>query len=138
MLMTDEKLLNSIKSEAVRAAENAYAPYSGFRVGAAAACGGRIFTGTNVENRSYGLTVCAERNAVSAAVNAGCREITAIAVYCMDAGTAVPPCGACRQVLAEFAAPEVSVFFAGKDKVFRSLTIKELYPEDSLHDLRKY
>ena len=80
----------------------AYAPYSNFQVGAALlAKDGRIFTGCNVENLSYGLTICAERNALFAAVAAGVREFDAIAIVA-DTREPVSPCGACRQVMAEF------------------------------------
>jgi cytidine deaminase len=91
--------------EAVRQARDAmtraYAPYSGFRVGAAIVAGGRIFTGQNIENASHPVAVCAERNAVAHMVNAGVLRIDAVAVA-TEAGEPTPPCGACRQVLWEF------------------------------------
>jgi cytidine deaminase len=109
--MTD---LDPLLVAARSAAASAYCPYSRFRVGAAVQAGGRIFTGANIENGSYGLTVCAERVAVFHAVLAGHTQLEAVAVACVDAPDDAPPgslmpCGACRQVLAEFAAPDVPV-----------------------------
>lgn len=97
-----EAAIGDLLAEAWKAREASYAPYSRFPVGAAVLAGsGRIYRGTNVENASYGLTVCAERAAIFAAVGAGEREIRAVAVVA-DASVVTPPCGACRQVIWEF------------------------------------
>lgn len=94
------------------AATSAYCPYSNYAVGAALRSrDGRIFTGCNVENACYGLTLCAERVAIHTAVASGVREFSAIAV--VSGGPAMPlPCGACRQVLSEFCRPDFRVFIA--------------------------
>ena len=107
--------------------ERAYAPYSHFAVGAALlGKGGRVFTGCNVENISFGLTICAERNALFQAIAAGEREFTEIAIVA-DSKTPVTPCGACRQVLAEFSS-DLEITCANLDGgLFRS-TIRELLP----------
>ena len=98
---------DQLVAAAWQAREAAYAPYSNFAVGAALlATDGRIFLGCNVENISYGLTNCAERVAIGAAVAAGARKFVAVAVVA-DTGVPISPCGACRQVLAEFGVPLV-------------------------------
>lgn len=107
--MTDPK---SLLAAAIAVRRAAYAPYSGFTVGAALlARDGRVFLGVNVENASYGLSMCAERGALSAAVANGARAFDAIAVAGPDGG-ATMPCGACRQALFEFA-PNLRVIVAG-------------------------
>ncbi len=91
-----------------RAAVNAYSPYSGVKIGAAVYAGGKYYSGCNVENASFGLTVCAERAAVFSAVADGVKSIDAIAVYSDDVEPV--PCGACRQVVAEFAAKDCRIY----------------------------
>lgn len=123
--------------EAARAAASgSYAPYSRFRVGAALLCDdGSIVTGANVENRSYGLTICAERSAVASAVSMGRRRLRAVAVFCPDSRDPVPPCGACRQVLSEFAPADAPVLFFAAEGGPREASLGDLLPFDSLHDL---
>lgn len=121
--MTPEALC----SLAQKAAQNAYAPYSNFTVGAAVlADSGAVYTGCNVENASYGLTVCAERVALFNAIAAGERRIKAIA---LSAPQAVLPCGACRQVLAEFCDASTPVSITDhKGSEMNTTTLGELFP----------
>ena len=112
--MCDDELLTAAR----RAANVAHCPYSHFRVGAAVLLDGRVFTGCNIENGSYALTMCAERVAIFSAVAAGCKSMSAIAVACVDA---LPnnglshrmPCGACLQVMAEFGGDDMRILVDG-------------------------
>ncbi len=112
-------------ARALEARERAYAPYSNYRVGAALlARSGEVYTGCNVENAVYPLTICAERTAVVKAVSAGEREFVAIAVATENGGT---PCGSCRQTLREFGAG-ILVFIADADGAYWETTVGELLP----------
>lgn len=128
--------LEELYREARRAAQNSYSPYSKFRVGAALLCGdGTVVTGANVENRSFGLTICAERGAITAAVSSGRRKFLALAICTPDAEYPVCLCGACRQFLSEFADPTLPIAFGHGDSIGARTTMKELMPLDSLHEL---
>lgn len=127
---------DALFAAALRAADNAYAPYSHFRVGAALLCGdGSVVTGANVENRSFGLTLCAERSAISTALSSGKRDFTAIVIATPDSGYPVSPCGACRQVLTEFMASGAPVEFGNSTASRISTTVGQLFPHDALHEL---
>jgi cytidine deaminase len=122
--------------KAFNAAFNSYSPYSHFPVGAALLLpDGKIITGANVENRSFGLANCAERTAVFTAVACGYRTFQAIAIATPASVTPVGPCGACRQVLSEFAPPETPVIFGASPDNLVETTLGELLPFDSLHEL---
>jgi cytidine deaminase len=128
---------NELIEHARRAAAAALAKYSGFRVGAAILCeDGSVFTGFNIENRSFSLTVCAERTALFCALVNGKTRFKELAIVGLDSEAPLPPCGACRQVLTEFLLPETSVHFAGSAGEIQSVTLGELLPYDSLHDLK--
>ena len=129
--------LEELFAEARKAADLAYAPYSKFRVGAALlADDGTVFTGCNVENRSFGLTICAERTAVVKAISGGRQSFKALAISTPDSEVPVGPCGACRQVLSEFMDPSSPILFGGSGKEKVSTTLDVLYPYDSLHELK--
>jgi len=118
----DQELIRKAKE----VSRNAYVPYSGFKVGAALkTASGKIFTGCNVENSSYGLTNCAERTAVFKAISEGENEFIEIAIY-VDSEILFSPCGACRQVLSEFNG-DMKVVVVSGDKILET-TVNELLP----------
>jgi len=113
---------------ASEAKQNAYAPYSGFKVGAAVVTDkGNIYTGINIENASYGATNCAERTAVFKAVSNGERKIDIVAIS-SESEDFIFPCGICRQVLAEFAHKDTKIICSKKNGDFIVLTLEELLP----------
>ena len=126
--MTEQELCAAAKA----AMAQAYAPYSGYHVGAALLTkAGTVYTGCNIENASYTPTVCAERTAVFKAVSEGEREFAMLAVCGGRGGEiagAFPPCGVCRQVLAEFCPPEFPVLLVTGESTFEKYTLAELLP----------
>ena len=130
--MDQKTLENQLLKAAWEAEARAYAPYSQFHVGASILIDGQVFSGCNVENASYGLTVCAERNAVAQAVIAGALKPRKLDVVLVAVQSETPtfPCGACRQVLNEFAHPGT--------RVFLSIKPGEILSKAYLHDLLPY
>jgi cytidine deaminase len=119
--------MDPLISAALQARENAHAPFSKFKVGAALEDGtGRIHTGCNVENATYGLTICAERIAVFKAISEGARGFKRVAVVA-DTETLTPPCGACRQILWEFCG-DVEIVLANLSGKSETLRLGELFP----------
>ena len=130
--MTDtDKTIAQLYAPARLASEKAYSPYSGVSVGASLVDEqGNVYSGCNVENASYGLTQCAERNAIAAAINAGMKPGTAHAMVIYATGFEVlAPCGACRQVISELLADDAVVISCQSETDFRSWSIAELLPD---------
>ncbi len=129
----DEKMIRILSEAALEVRSRAYAPYSGFCVGAALLCaGGRIYTGVNVENASYPVGLCAERGAFASAVAAGEREFIAIAITGGKAGQdpeRCMPCGMCRQFMAELCGDEFEVLTVYSPERYESITLGNLLPE---------
>ena len=118
----------ALKQAALKIRENAYAPYSGFQVGVALmSSSGAIYTGVNVENAAFPEGTCAEAGAIARMIAAGDRKITAVYVVA-DGAEPVPPCGGCRQKLAEFSAPDVPVTMATISGIEKTLTVVQLLP----------
>ncbi|XP_060084101.1 cytidine deaminase-like [Ylistrum balloti] len=127
-LNTFDTEIQSLVSAAVEAKDRAYCPYSNFRVGSAVLCAdGSIVTGVNVENASYGLSVCAERVAVWNAVAQGHKDFKGVAISCDVKGDFKGSCGACRQVFAEFNL-DMPLYLAKPDKTIKVVTVSELLP----------
>jgi len=120
-------MTDPLEAAALAARENAHAPYSKFRVGAALEdTGGRVHTGCNIENATYGLTLCAERVAVFKAISEGAREFRRIAIAA-DTDTLTPPCGACRQILWEFCG-DIEIVLLNPQGKSETVRLKELFP----------
>ena len=118
----------ALKQAALKIRENAYAPYSGFQVGVALrSSSGEVYTGVNVENAAYPEGTCAEAGEIARMIAAGDRKITAVYVVA-DGAEPVPPCGGCRQKLAEFSAPDVPVTMATISGIEKTLTVAQLLP----------
>lgn len=120
--------LQELVNAAVAVKKNAYCPYSNFRVGASVLCtDGSIYAGCNVENASYGLSVCAERNAIMKAVSEGKRTFKAAAVSCDIKGDFKGPCGVCRQVFAEFNL-DMELYLTKPDMTYKKVVLRDLLP----------
>jgi cytidine deaminase len=129
MMNIEENKLLTLVNAAKEGFENAYAPYSNFHVGAAAlTANGNIVKGCNVENASYGLTVCAERNCLAQGVISGEKSFSAIVIY-TNQEKLTPPCGACRQVIVEFLAPDALVMAVNHNNDKKQWTVNELLPD---------
>ena len=128
VLAPDSREGTVLRERAAAAMEHAYAPYSGFRVGAALlGSDGSVSDGCNVENAAYPAGICAERSALAAAVARGVRDFTAI-VICTESETPTPPCGMCRQVLVEFA-PQLAVVSVTRGGAEAQWSMSDLLPE---------
>lgn len=121
--MSNDELI----SKAYEAMKNSYAPYSKFNVGAVALCGEKIYIGCNIENASFGATICAERCAIFKAVSDGCTKIDKIVIVCSTYDFAYP-CGICRQVMTEFM-DENGIIVVTNDKEIREYKLSDLMPE---------
>ena len=133
--MTTEQLIQ----KAIEAMEHAYAPYSGYKVGAALLCAdGTVYQGCNIENASFTPTICAERNAIFQAVYDGHRDFTAIAVCGGKDGKitgAFPPCGVCRQVMREFCPDDFTVYLVGANGTYETVRLDGLLPHSFRPDV---
>lgn len=138
MFKITQTIINQMHDEAKKVRLNAYAPYSKYLVGACVLSeDGELFTGCNVENASYGLTTCAEVNAIGKLIAAGKKHIAAIAIIGTGAELCTP-CGRCRQFMREFIAPDAPIYLCDQEKIVKTTNIAELLPysfgPEHLHD----
>lgn len=120
--------MKDLMKAANTAMKNSYSPYSGIKIGAAVKCpSGNVYTGTNIENASYGATICAERSAITSAISAGEKQITEIAIT-GDIDDYAWPCGICRQVIKEFASKDIKIAVSGKNREMKEFTMDEILP----------
>lgn len=127
MKLTEQEIFKYLDM-AIEARKNAYVPYSKFKVGAVVVNSkGEVYKGANIENGSFGLTNCAERSAIFSAASNGSRDIKIIAVVADTAGP-VSPCGACRQVIKEFATEDIIIILGNLKKDYKLMTMEELLP----------
>lgn len=125
-----KKNLETLLKKAVSAQKKAHAPYSEHKIGAAVQMAdGRVFTGANVENASYGATVCAERTAIWKAITEGAKAPLKEVLVVSDQKDPWPPCGMCLQVIAEFGTSETKIWVANTKKVVKAFTFGEIFPE---------
>ena len=125
--MDNEEILMLVDM-AIDASKHSHSPFSHFKVGAALLTNdGKIYTGCNIENASYGLTICAERTAIFKAMSEGEREFSAITIFADTKENLISPCGACRQIISEFC-PNAQVILCNRDRDYKIMTPSELLP----------
>ena len=122
------ELVRQAHERAVKSRSRAYAPYSKFKVGAAVVSKGKIYSGCNVENASYGGTICAERNAIFHAVEQGAQSFDHVVIVA-DTENPTPPCGFCRQVMAEFCSPKTQVWLGNEKGITKVYDFATILPE---------
>lgn len=135
-MIENEQTKKNLFNSALEASKKSFSPYSHFPVGAALLCeDGKVFTGCNVENRSFGATRCAEQTSILKAVSEGYTKFSAIAIATPKSDYPVPPCGICRQIISEFADRNMKVIFGNDWENHKESTVDDVYPFDSLHEL---
>lgn len=131
-----EKIIKIYKNKLIELSQKTYSKYSNFRVASILVTTKKEYYGINIENRSFGLTICAERVAIFQAVLNNDFTFKYLLIFSPDSEIPLPPCGACRQVISEFS-DNILIIMLSKNFNYKVTNINELYPADSLHDLKK-